>query len=289
MNTTFMRVVKQGEFYLRRNAPTILTTAGVIGFVATTAVTVRSTVKAIEHMPNIKKRVEEARASEGSEKEKSQELAKVYAASTIVLAKDFAPTLVLGTSSILLVAAGHRMMLRRQASLAVLYAALDSSYRAYRKRVADKIGVEDERDLYHRPTMRALDEVDGLMAEEGSAPVYDMSDVQASPYSRFFDESNPNFRKTPEYNKFFLKNQETWANERLRAYGYLFLNEVYQALGMERSQSGQVVGWRLDGNGDGFVSFGIENIWDENNRAFVNGIEPVVLLDFNVDGPIIIK
>jgi len=84
--------------------------------------------------------------------------------------------------------------------------------------------------------------------------------------------------------------QKRWANDRLRAYGYLFLNEVYDALGLERSQVGQFVGWRADakenGTGDGFVSFGMYDIADESSRAFVNLLEHTVLLDFNVDGPI---
>lgn len=282
-------VIKKTEFALKKNAPTILTGIGVAGFVATTAFTIRATAKAVEVMPGIKKQLQEARETE-DEKARSQNLAKVYVTVALPqMAKIYAPTLSLGTGSILCVLAGHNMMLKRQASLAAVYAALDSSYRAYRRRVADKIGREEEAELYHRPTMRALDEVDGLVAEEGSTPVYDMSDVQASPYSKFFDETNPNWQKTAEFNKFFLKEQERWANEQLHAYGFLFLNDVYRALGFERTQHGQIVGWKSSKagtEGDGFVSFGIENIWDENSRAFVNGQESMVLLDFNVDGVI---
>jgi hypothetical protein len=86
----------------------------------------------------------------------------------------------------------------------------------------------------------------------------------------------------------FLRAQQQWANDRLHAHGYIFLNEVYEALGLERSQAGQLVGWKLNGNGDGYVDFGLYSIGDESNRAFVNALEPVVLLDFNVDGPIAI-
>jgi hypothetical protein len=70
----------------------------------------------------------------------------------------------------------------------------------------------------------------------------------------------------------------------------VFLNEVYEGLGMERCQMGQHVGWLKAGRsrGDGFIDFGIYDIFDESKRAFVNGFEPVALLDFNVDGPIAI-
>lgn len=289
MNTALMRVVKQSQFKLVQHAPTILTGMGVAGFVATTAFTIRATAKAVDILPKLRTEVEtvknEADDEHKDEKARSQDLAKVYLANAVVLTKIYAPTISLGTASILCVIAGHNLMLKRQARIAALYAALDTSYRAYRRRVAEKIGEEEEHNLYRRPNMRALDE-EGENGE--TVEVIDFSDQLASPYAMFFDESNPNWEKNAEFNKFFLKQQETWANDRLRGQGYLFLNEVYYALGLPRTQYGQSVGWKLkenlDDSRDGFVSFGIEDLWDENKRAFVNGQERSVLLDFNVDG-----
>ena len=39
--------------------------------------------------------------------------------------------------------------------------------------------------------------------------------------------------------------------------------------------------------GDNYVDFGIYNTSKEANRNFVNGYERTILLDFNVDGPIL--
>ena len=62
-------------------------------------------------------------------------------------------------------------------------------------------------------------------------------------------------------------------------------------LGFPRTKAGQVVGWVYDEKhtvGDNFVDFGLFNdINDERKQAFVNGYERSVLLDFNVDGPIL--
>lgn len=71
------------------------------------------------------------------------------------------------------------------------------------------------------------------------------------------------------------------ANDRLHARGHLFLNEVYEALGLPHTQAGAVVGWVV-GNGDNFVDFGLYT--GEAARDFVNGREGSILLDFNVDG-----
>ena len=110
---------------------------------------------------------------------------------------------------------------------------------------------------------------------------------QASIYARFFDESCPAWNKDSECNKTFLKLQQDFANELLKMKGHLFLNEVYDMLGMPRSKAGQVVGWLYDEQnpeGDNFVDFGI---FDDYNADFVNGYSRTVLLDFNVDGNIV--
>ena len=61
---------------------------------------------------------------------------------------------------------------------------------------------------------------------------------------------------------------------------------MYDALGIPKTPAGQVVGWLL-GAGDDYVDFGfLKDDADFAARRFVNGLEPVVLLDFNVDGVI---
>ena len=110
--------------------------------------------------------------------------------------------------------------------------------------------------------------------------------TSASPYAKFFDETCTAWTKDPESNKFYLLRQQEYANEKLKQYGYLFLNEVYDMLGMPRTKAGQLVGWVYDETRpyiDNFVDFGL---FDSRNRDFINGYEKTVLLDFNVDGNI---
>ena len=111
-----------------------------------------------------------------------------------------------------------------------------------------------------------------------------------SQYARFFDDSNLNWHKNAEYNLMFLLQVQNYANEKLKAQGYLFLNDVYEMIGIPRSAAGQVVGWIYKENntdGDNYVDFGIYKT--EKNAKFVNGFENSILLDFNVDGVIIGK
>lgn len=100
-------------------------------------------------------------------------------------------------------------------------------------------------------------------------------------YGRWFDEGSLNWQKNTEMNHIFLECQQRYANNKLQAKGHMFLNEVYDALGLERSQAGAVVGWVINGDGDGYIDFGM---YEPGSNLFINNIEPRILLDFNVDG-----
>ena len=88
----------------------------------------------------------------------------------------------------------------------------------------------------------------------------------------------------------FLRAQQTYFNELLQARGHVFLNEVYDALGLPRTKAGAIVGWVYDSDtpvGDNYISFEMCEANKEKVRNFINGVEPTILLDFNVDGIIL--
>ena len=111
-------------------------------------------------------------------------------------------------------------------------------------------------------------------------------------FSRIFDEYNPNWVKSAEYNFMFLRQRQQWANDLLTSRGYLFLNEVYDMLGFDPCTEGQVVGWTYDAkdeNLDNYVDFGMLDMRKERTRDFIQGSERSVLLDFNHQGYILDK
>ena len=103
-----------------------------------------------------------------------------------------------------------------------------------------------------------------------------------SGYAKFFDEASRNWTKDPEHNKWFLNNAERYFNDKLRIDKFVFLNDIYDYLDIPRTQQGQTDGWIYDAENpeDSCISFDIMNVHKEANRRFVNGYEPVVLLDF---------
>ena len=110
---------------------------------------------------------------------------------------------------------------------------------------------------------------------------------EVSMYARWFNETCKGWSKDAELNRMFLETQQRFANERLKAQGYLFLNDVYDMLGMPRTKKGCIVGWIYDEKnpvGDNYVDF---DLLSDRNQDFINGYERTVLLDFNVDGYIL--
>lgn len=105
--------------------------------------------------------------------------------------------------------------------------------------------------------------------------------------ARCFDKRNSEWRKDAEYNLKFLMVQQDKANYLLKDKGYLFLNEVYKMLGFPETWFGQIVGWIYDPKNpirNNKVDFGIHDVYNKRHRAFVNGYERNIIIDFNVDG-----
>lgn len=111
--------------------------------------------------------------------------------------------------------------------------------------------------------------------------------VSYSQYARFFDESCKCWTRDSRMNYAYLKHCELHANDILRHTGHLFLNQVYDMLGIGHTKLGAMCGWIYSEDntiGDNQVDFGLTK---ESASDFVKGLVNTVLLDFNVDGPII--
>lgn len=313
MNTAITKnivknIVKTGNraaFSLRKNAPEILVGVGLVGTVASAVMACVATPKAKEVVEETAERVqgvhEAVEEEEITKKESVRELADLYVSAAADVAKLYAPAVLLGAASLSCVVCSHGILRGRNVSLMAAYGALDRSYRNYRASIAEKLGEEYDQDTAHGARTETVSE--SVVDEEtGKARkvkrnlkvVSDPS--QYSPYARFFDETCPNFEKDASFNLLFLKAKQNYANDLLRARGFLTLNEVYEMLGFKPTKEGMVVGWTYvdpehgeNRNGDNYVDFGIFDVARDTARDFVNGYEPAILLDFNVDGVIFDK
>ena len=306
MNKTGMKInvktaAKKAMFNVKKHSPEILIVAGIAGVVTSAVMACKATTKVNEVLAETKEsinKVHDVMADQGiSEKEYSKEdsardLAIIYGKAGVKLAKLYGPAVALGGLSLTAIVCSNNILRKRNVALAAAYTAIDTSYKQYRSRVIEKFGENVDREMKYG--IKAVQIEEKTVDENGKKKTvkktvevvnpYDYSD-----YARFFDVGNPNWEKDSEYNLMFLKRQQAYANDKLKANGYLFLNEVYDMLGIPKSKAGQVVGWIYDpenGTGDNYVDFGIYNVNREAARDFVNGYERTILLDFNVDGNI---
>lgn len=294
-------LVNRVKFQTIKHSPEILVVAGVAGMVASTVIACKRTTKLNDIL---EKRAEQLKMIQDSldddtisEEEYSEQDAKndvkiITIQTAFQVAKLYAPAVILGVASIGCIFSSHNILNKRNLALAAAYQAVDKGWKEYRKRIVDKFGEEFEKEI--RYGVESSDVEEEYTDEKGKKKTKTVTektiDITKNPYAKFFDESCPDWEKNPEYNLMFLQAQERYANDLLRSRGHLFLNEVYDMLGIERTKVGQVIGWKYDTKNSALhncVDFGIYKPENDANRRFINGIENVILLDFNVDGNIL--
>lgn len=305
MKTEIMKNVTRGihkvGFEFKKHSPEILVVAGVVGAVTSAVMACRATTKLSEILEDSKDQIDQIKSyveengytEKYSEEDSKKDLTIVYAHSALNVAKLYAPSVILGTTSIIAILSGHNILHKRNAALAAAYTTIDKSFKDYRGRVIERFGEKLDKELKYNIKAKEVEET--VVNEDGSEQVIKKTVEVADPnlysdYARFFDDGCAGWDKDPEINLMFLKRQQEYANDKLKSRGYLFLNEVYDMLGIPRSKAGQVVGWIYDEKnpiGDNYVDFGIYNQDIAKTRDFVNGYERTILLDFNVDGNIL--
>ena len=281
------RQIARNSLLVQKSSPGLLLGAGIVGMVASTVLACRATLKMNEVVEDAKEKLNTAKTLEHadySEKDRSRDVSLIYFQSGAKTVKLYGPAIVIGALSIAALTRSHYILSQRNAALAAAYAAIEKGFKEYRARVVEKYGEEQDRDF--RYGTQKVEIVDPKTNKKKT--VTRVSSDEPSIYARFFDNNSASWSKEPEYNFIFLKAQQNWANDMLHARGHVFLNDVYDQLGIERSKAGAVVGWLLTRNGttDNFINFGVFDEKSEKARDFVNGFEGAILLDFNVDGVI---
>lgn len=293
-------------FKLQKKSPEILVAVGVCGVVVSTVMACKATTKAGAIAKSTADAIEDIHdaAKEGvtkagesySNDDMKKDLAITYAHAGMMYAKLYMPAAMMGASSIACIVMSHRILKKRNIALAAAYTTLDKSFKEYRGRVVERFGEQVEKEL--RYNIKAKEVETTVVDEKGKEKkVKETKNVatngwdpsQYSPYARFFDENNRAWMKDPEQSRFYLKAIQAQANDRLRARGHLFLNEVYEMLRFPLTDYGQNVGWIYDlknPKGDNFVDFGIIEVRCEADSEFGGDYVEGFILDFNTVGDV---
>lgn len=283
-------------FSLKKHSPEILVAAGVVGTVVSTVMACRATTKIDTILDETKEQLDKiheySENPDMAEKYNAEDAKKdtvvVYAHTGVKLAKLYAPAVGLGILSLGSILASNNILRKRNAALAAAYAVVDRSFKEYRDRVVERFGEEVDHQLRYNIKATEVEEtvIDEKGKEKKVKKTIEVADPNASEYVKYFTKSNPYWVNNPEYVEMFLRSQQNYANDKLKATGHLTLNDVYDMLGFHDSKAGMVVGWIYDldhPNGDNYVEFDVKKVHLPDEQG---GYEEAYAIDFNVDGNI---
>lgn len=294
----------RAQLLVKKHSPELLLAGGIFGVVTGTILACRATLKAPAILNEAKSILRAVDVIAEAEKDDPDfEESEVQKAKLVVtmqygfeLSRLYAPSIIIMGLGVGMLIGSNRILNRRNLAVIGAYKAVDEAFKRYRGRVRDELG--DDVDFYFRHQkkreggMQVLDakkkpikfEEEDLIDLPGEIGD-DAQMGMPSQYAIFFDGNSCQWRTDMTYNEFFLKAQQNFANQTLQARGHVFLNEIYDMLGIERSKEGAVVGWVKD-HGDNFVDFDIYNPYNAPHGEIESGPaeRTSMLLDFNVDG-----
>lgn len=289
--------------FLKAHTPEILVGSGVVGFVVTVVQACKATTKAHD----ILETKEDALADNDAALKDEIISQKVYDENARIinrnarwmLIKAYTPMATGMAVSVILVLGGYRMINGRLVKTAAAYKILEDGFGRYRENVRDEFGEETD--------WRMLNSIRPERLEAANAEREANREIEADKkrkrknyekrrtahqevYSKFFDQYSDRWRRswTPEQVWEYLRQKQREANDMLNIRKHIFLNEVYDLLGLDRTEEGAVVGWILTkSNPNSKVDFGLEDMPEEERRKFLSAErneDIKIWLHFNPDG-----
>jgi hypothetical protein len=292
--TYLTRAIGVARLALKAKAPTIMVVGGVSAMGAGTVLACKQTLKVEavlqKHTPDLEK-IQQGEALElksyTADVARSDRV-KVYSRAGFDMVKLYAVPGILFLGGAGLVFQGHRIMIQRNATLAIAFTGLKSIFDQYRANVVDEFGSEADQAMYSGYSVKEI--VDPVTGEKEVVNVRDWDASAGDPYNRIFEQgASESWQPDLGINKMFVAQQQRYAQELLNRRGHLWLSEVYTALGFPESDISRVVGWKVRKNPDGsrdipFVDFGLDkphhDDWKYNQ-------DKAIYLDFNCQGLIV--
>lgn len=287
--------VARSALMSQKHSPQVLFYSGLVLMGASVVTACRGTLKLEAVLDDIKNdRDDVVRvATKNPEKYSDRDITKLNAYVTVRgiarISKLYLPAISLGVAAVACLTSSHNQLTRRNAGLSAALAATERALDSYRARVREAYGEDRELELYRGEKTETVPVLDDEGRETKSKKKVKTGGGY-SPYARIWGRDTTNeWDPVPEYNLAKLRSVQSWGTLVLNSRGHLFLNEVHDQLGLERTTAGAVVGWLSEkyGGNDGFVDFGILAQGDEVRFLdFVTGHEDHIMIDFNVDGEI---
>ena len=284
MNLQFAsRAIGATKLLLKDHGPTLMVVGGVASMGAAAILVGKKTLKLEE---TIEPHVNALEALKGYSNTEVHNKEIFKSAGFDVIKLYFVPT-VLFVGGACLVFGGHRVMVKRNATLAIAFTGLQKAYDAYRANARAEMGEEFDQAMLSGYKTREIVNEDGSKSYVNSR---EWDEGSSDPYNRIFEQgATTEWVNDLGINKMTVHNQQRYAQELLNRRGYLYLREVYHALGFPETPISHVVGWKVRRNPDGskdfpMVDFGLDKKLESD---WIYSNENAIYLDFNCQGLIV--
>lgn len=205
-----------------------------------------------------------------------------------------APAAIVGAATITMIYFSNSISKKRLAAMGAAYATLQTAFDGYKRTMVEALGKESVEKILKPKLPNVGKSAEEILSSDNKSDAANVADAVVnslkalSPYARIIaEESSTCWDPNEDYTSQNLAAVQLWANRRLERKGHLFLNEVFDQLGLSRTREGAVVGWLKNGEGDGYVSFGDfdASIYRVPSDDYTR-VDSNFIVDFNVDGVI---
>ena len=264
IGTAMQSVAGNGMLVAKKYAPELMIGGGIAGFIGTIAATVKATNKtndilaekenAVFTIENVRRDSEYAEHGAYSEKDYDKDMKAVNRRTRGQIIRAWIPVATLGAASTAAVLGGYRILNGRYVATAAAYKVLESGFDRYRGNVIERYGKETDWELLNgvkaeeMAKAREEQEKNKEIEADNKRKKFGKKRKQTAYsdiYNRIFDEYSDRWQRCwiPEQVIRYLQVKENELNDRLMIKGSVMLNDVYDALGLERTAEGCVVGW----------------------------------------------
>lgn len=232
-------------FGVKKNAPTILTSAGVAGVITTTILAVRATPKAITLIQEEKVWQVETKREDMTREEQASEIRLDVLTYLKLLWRPYLPAIISGGLTITCIIGSHVISEKRATVLAGLVSSSEALLVKYQDKVIEQIGENKERAL--RDSI-AEDDI------RNAPPIKEH--IQETKYG--YDRDVFKDLRTGRYFWFDIERLRTVENDILSLLNHgerVTLNEFYDMLGLGGVEDGELLGW------EPYSNFHISTTW----------------------------
>lgn len=205
-----------------------------------------------------------------------------------------APAAIVGAATITMIYFSNSISKKRLAAMGAAYATLQTAFDGYKRTMVEALGKESVDKILKPKLPNVGKSAEEILSSDNKSDAANVTDAVVnslkalSPYARIIaEESSTCWDPNEDYTSQNLAAVQLWANRRLERKGHLFLNEIFDQLGLSRTREGAVVGWLKNGEGDNYVSFGDfdASIYRVPSDDYTR-VDSNFIVDFNVDGVI---